>query len=122
MTKPPRGSVHWEPSKLEFWLAESTPDACTLLEQWVALDPGRYRLRFEYRTEGLAEETGLRWTLLQGGRVEASSAGLANITEWNFRVTKAGLYDLAWVCNRVPGTTTHREGRAELDFVGLEMR
>ena len=128
VTEPPQGSVHWEPSKLEFWLAESTPDACTLLEQWVMLDPGRYRLRFDYLTEGLAGDTGLRWTLLHGGREEASSAVLAqaprrvpngDAAEWNFRVTKAGLYLLTWIYTRVPGTT-HREGHVELAFAGLE--
>jgi hypothetical protein len=126
VTVPPRGSVHWERSKLEFWLAESIPDACTLLEQWVVLEPGHYRLRFEYRTEGLAEDTGLRWTLLQGGRVEASSAAWAQASnataaEWNFPVAKAGLYELTWIYSRVPGTT-RQEGRAQLSLAGLEMR
>jgi tetratricopeptide (TPR) repeat protein len=118
VTKPPRGSVHWEPSKLEFRLTGATPDACALLEQWVLLDPGRYRLRFEYRTEGLAEETGLHWILRRGSHLETSSGISGNLTEWNFRVTKAGLYDLAWVYNRVPGTA-HQEGRAELAFADL---
>jgi len=126
LTESPCGTVHWEPSKLEFSLAESIPDACTLLEQWVVLDPGRYGLRFEYATEGLAEETGLRWTLLDGGREEASSATWAqasnrNVAEWNFRVTRAGLYRLAWVYSRVPGTT-HQQGRADLAFANLEVR
>lgn len=121
VTEPPRGSVHWEPSKLTFWLAESTPDACTLLAQWVVLDPGRYRLRFDYLSDGLAEETGLRWILLHGGRVEASSAGSANSAQWNFRVNRADLYELAWIYRRVPGTT-HQEGRAAMDFVDLEMQ
>ena len=128
VTEPPRGSVHWEPSRLEYWLAGSTPDACTLLEQWVMLDPSRYRLRFGYRTDGLAEPTGLRWILVHGGQVEASSVALArvprrvpngNVSEWNFRIAKAGLYELAWIYRRVPGTT-HREGHAELDFASLE--
>jgi tetratricopeptide (TPR) repeat protein len=127
--EPPHGSVHWEPSKLEFWLSGSIPDACTLLEQWIVLDPGRYHLRFEYRTEGLAEETGIRWVVLHDGREETSSAALAQapkrtsngkVAEWNFRVAKAGLYELAWIYSRVPGTT-HQEGRAELTFAGLEM-
>ena len=121
VTKPPRGSVHWEPSKVEFWLPESTGDACPLLEQWVVLDPGRYRLRFEYRTAGLAEKTGLHWILLRGGRVEASSAALASVAEWNFRVTNTGLYELAWIYTRVPGTV-HREGRAEIVFANLDMQ
>ena len=128
VTEPPRGSVHWEPSKIGYWLTDSTPDACILLEQWVMFDPGRYRLRFDYWTEGLAEETGLRWTLLSAGREEASSTVLAqaprqiqnaNAAEWNFRVTRVGLYKLSWIYSRVPGTT-HQEGRAELAFARLE--
>ncbi|HTM11786.1 MAG TPA: hypothetical protein VL127_02680 [Bryobacteraceae bacterium] len=126
VTVPPPGSVHWEPSKLKLSLADSTPDAFTLLEQRVVLEPGRYRLRFEYRTEGLAEQTGLRWTLLQGGRVEASSpawaqASKATVAEWYFPVAKAGLYALTWIYSRVPGTT-RPEGRAQLSLAGLEMR
>lgn len=121
VTAPPQGSAHWKASKLDYRLAESTPDACILLEQWVVLDPGRYRLRFEHRTEGLAQETGLGWTLLHGGRVEASSGASAHLAEWNFQVASAGLYELAWIYRRVPGTT-HREGRAELDSVDLEMQ
>jgi len=130
VTEAPRGSVRWEPSKLQFWLAGSTPEACKLVEQWVVLDAGCYCLRFKYRTEGLAAETGLRWTLLHRGREEASSAvlGLApgrgpdpKVTEWSFRVAEAGLYQLAWVYRRVPGTT-HQEGLAELAHVDLEAR
>jgi len=128
VTEPPRGWVHWAPSRLAFRLAEMTPDACILLEQPVVLDSGRYRLRFAYRTEGLAEKSGLRWTLLHDGRVEASSGvwdrtatkvsnGL--VAEWNFRAAKAGLYELAWIYSRVPGTS-HKEGRAELAFASLE--
>jgi hypothetical protein len=128
VTQPPQGSVHWESSRLEYWLSASTPHACALLEQWVMLDPGRYRLRFGYRTEGLAEKTGLRWMVRYGGSEDAPSAVLAptprrvpngNVAEWNFRVTKAGLYELAWIYQRVPGTI-HQEGRAELTFAGLE--
>ncbi|MEO8048871.1 MAG: tetratricopeptide repeat protein [Acidobacteriota bacterium] len=132
MTEPPGGSIRWEPSRLGFWLAGSTPDSCTLLEQWVMLDPGGYRLRFGYRTEGLAKETGLQWALihdeLQDGLKEVSGAALARapvpvskprVVEWDFRVAKAGLYRLAWVYSRVPGTI-HQEGRAELAFAGLK--
>ncbi len=121
MTAPPRGSAHWQASKLDYWLPESTSDACTLLEQWLVLDPGRYRLRFEYRAEGLAQETGLRWSLLQSGRVEASSPDLENNADWNFRVANFGVYELAWIYVRAPGAT-RREGRAELASAALEMR
>jgi len=126
--EPPRGWARWAPSKLEFRLAESTPDACIMLGQWVVLDPGRYRLRFVYGTAGLAAETGLRWALLQGGRAVASSAVLAqappgssprNAAVWNVRVA-GGLYDLSLIYSRVPGTI-HREGLAVLTFASLEM-
>jgi hypothetical protein len=126
VTEPPRGWAHWEPSKLEFHLAESTPDACTLLEQWVVLDPGDYRLRFEYRTAGLTAETGLRWALLHHGREVASSAALPRDPRrpavgnagWNVRVA-GGLYEVAWIYSRVPGTI-HRNGLAALTFASLE--
>jgi tetratricopeptide (TPR) repeat protein len=127
VTEPPRGWARWEPSQLEFHFAESAPDAGILLEQWVVLDPGRYRLRFDYRTAGLAAETGLRWALLQGGRAVASSAVLAqappgpshrNAAAWNVRVA-GGLYDLSLIYSRVPGTIP-REGRATLTLASLE--
>ena len=128
VTAPPGGSAHWEPARLRFWLAGSTPDACGLLEQWLVLAPGRYRLRFAYQTEGLASETGLRWTLMHDALEEAASAILAQApepssggrkTEWSFGVAKAGVFQLRLVYVRVPGTT-HIEGRAEFDSVGLE--
>ena len=128
VTAPPGGSAHWEPARLRFWLTGSTPDACVLLEQWVVLAPGRYRLQFAYQTEGLAEETGLRWILSHGAREEAASPVLAQAPgpassgpkiEWSFGAAKAGLYQLQLVYVRVPGTT-HIEGRAEFDSVGLE--
>jgi len=129
VTEPPGGWSRWHPSRLEFWLTAATPDACTLPEQWVALDRGRYRLRFAYRTEALAAETGLRWVLIKNGRAEAVSPSLANApqpisnasrTEWSFRVFGAGLYRLGLVNSRVPGTT-HQEGHVEFAFAGLEM-
>jgi len=128
VTAPPSGSARWEPARLRFWLTGSTPDACVLLGQWVPLAGGQYRLQFGYRTEGLAQETGLRWTLARETREEAASPVLARSpeplshghkTEWNFKVVKAGLFRLQLVYVRVPGTT-HTEGRAEFGSVGLE--
>jgi hypothetical protein len=33
-------------------------------------DPGRYRLRVNYRTEGFAEETGLHWILVEAAMLK----------------------------------------------------
>ena len=126
MTAPPGGAARWEPSRLRFWLANSTPDACALLDQWVVFAPGKYRLRFQYRTEGLAEQTGLRWVVLREGIEDSDqsgywlAAGDDHKTDWSFDVKKGGVYQLGLVYVRVPGTI-HIEGRVELASVGLEI-
>jgi predicted secreted protein len=93
---------------------------------------GRYRLKFSYQTQGLALQTGLRWTLARRAgeaREQAVSPVLAQMangarggrkTEWSFEVTQSGLFQLRLVYDRVPGTT-HREGRAEFGSVALEI-
>jgi tetratricopeptide (TPR) repeat protein len=129
---PAGGSAHWVPARIQFWLTSSTPDACILLEQWMLLGRGRYRLKFFYQTQGLAPQTGLRWSLArQAGdaREDAASGVLAQMpegagggekTEWSFEVTQSGLFQLRLVYARVPGTT-HREGHAEFGSVALEI-
>ena len=125
VTAPPGGASRWEPARLRFWLANSTPDACPLLDQSVVLARGKYRLRFEYRTEGLARETGLRWVVSRDGMAEETGPVLARTeggehdADWSFDVKKRGVYQLQLVYVRVPGTL-HREGRLELASVGLE--
>ena len=126
VTAPPGGAARWEPSRLRFWLANSTPDACALLDQWVVFAPGKYRLRFHYRTEGLAEQTGLRWAVSRDGMEEASSPllvraeGVDLAADWSFAVKKEGVYQLGFVYVRAPGTI-HREGRVEFASVALEI-
>jgi tetratricopeptide (TPR) repeat protein len=123
---PPGGAFHWEPGRLRFWLASSTADACPLLDQWVMFASGKYRLRFQYRTEGLAERTGLRWVVSREGIEEAAggawarAAGGDHNADWSFDVKKRGVYQLQLVYVRVPGTI-HIEGRVELTSVGLEI-
>jgi hypothetical protein len=102
------------------------PDACALLDQWVVFAGGKYRLRVHYLTEGLAEQTGLRWVVSREGIAEASGPVLAQAaravrdTEWNFSVRKGGVYQLQLVYIRVPGTI-HVAGRVEFSSVGLEV-
>ncbi len=87
---------------------------------------GKYRLRFHYRTEGLAEPTGLRWVVSREGIEEAASPPLARAAgdehkaDWIFEVKKRGVYQVQLVYVRVPGTT-HKEGHVELTSVGLEI-
>ncbi len=125
VTAAPGGAFRWEPGRLRFWLGSSTPDACSLLDQWVMFARGKYRLRFQYRTEGLAEPTGLRWAVLREGIEEAAGPALARAAggdynaDWSFDVKKRGVYQLQLVYVRVPGTV-HREGRVELTSVALE--
>ena len=47
------------------------------------------------------------FTLISPG---AEAVPNGNVAEWNFRAAKAGLYQLAWIYQRVPGT--HRECHA----------
>ena len=120
---PPGGSVHWNPVRIRFWLTGLTPDTCSLLEQWMLLAPGRYRLTFFYQTTGLTPQTGLRWNLVRDRREVAVSPVLqaqgGGRAEWSFKVSQSGLFQLRLDYARVPGTT-HREGRAEFGSVALE--
>jgi tetratricopeptide (TPR) repeat protein len=126
VTAPPGGAYRWEPGRLRFWLASSTPDACPLLDQWAMFAPGKYRLRFQYRTEGLAEPTGLRWVMSQEGIEETTGPALARAAggdhnaDWSFDVKKRGVYQVRFVYVRVLGTL-HIEGRVELTSVALEI-
>jgi tetratricopeptide (TPR) repeat protein len=54
----------WQPGQISFSLSGEQPESCALLEQIVALDPGRrYRLRFEYLTRDLTSPIGIAWYL-----------------------------------------------------------
>jgi hypothetical protein len=116
VSAPPGGGARWEPSRLRLWLASSTPDACALLDQFVVLAPGKYRLWVQYRTEGLAEPAGLRW-VVSGDGIEQTSGPLERAA--NFEVKKRGVYQLRLVYVRVPGTM-HVEGRVDFTSVGLQ--
>jgi tetratricopeptide (TPR) repeat protein len=126
VTAPGGGASRWEPGRLRFWLASSTADACPLLDQWVMFARGKYRLRFQYRTEGLAEPTWLRWVVSQQGIEEAAGPALARASgadhngDWSFELKKRSVYQLQLVYVRVPGTI-HIEGRVEITSVGLEI-
>jgi tetratricopeptide (TPR) repeat protein len=47
---------------LRFSLSGGQPEQCLLMQERIPVPPGRrWRLAFEYRTAGLAPETGVRW-------------------------------------------------------------
>jgi tetratricopeptide (TPR) repeat protein len=121
----------WSSSSLGFLFSGAEPDESTLLEQWMPLEARRYRLTFEYRTEGMPPLTGLRWMILPGWAVLPGDAPgyesrtLAAIHEyeerrWNFTPAHSGLARLRFVYRREAGTL-RAEGHAQLRVVRLEM-
>jgi tetratricopeptide (TPR) repeat protein len=120
MTAPPRGSVKWDRGRVRFWMGDSG----VLLNQWMLLAAGQYRLRIAYRTEGLGVESGLRWSMVHEAREEARSQMLPQAlggatVDWGFRVSRRSLFQLRFLYARQPGNTL-REGGAEVDSVSLE--
>jgi tetratricopeptide (TPR) repeat protein len=112
MTAPPGGSAKWDRGRVRFWMGDSGG----LLNQWMLLAAGQYRLRIAYRTEGLGVETGLRWSVVDDAREEARTQVLPQAFsgrsgDWTFRVTRPGLLQLRLVYARPPGNTL-REGGA----------
>jgi hypothetical protein len=104
------------------------PEAGRVLEQVLPLLPARrYRLRFRYRTEGIAAGSGLRWEVARlsgGGECSASSADLSG-EDWKqeeFDFTTPpdkGLARLALSYRRASGTT-RIEGSVWLRTVSLD--
>lgn len=103
------------------------PEASRVLEQVLPLLPSRrYRLRFSYRTEGIAAGSGLRWEVarLTGGEWSAGSADLygENWKQEEFDFTTPpdmGLGRLALSYRRALGTT-RIEGSVWLRQVSLD--
>ncbi len=56
-------SAEWRDSRLTFFFSGTQPEACTVLEEFVALDSRGYRLSFEYSSGGMPSPTGIRWAL-----------------------------------------------------------
>ena len=78
----------WQPGMLTFSLSGAQPESCALLQQWVALDPLRpYRLRFESRSDGLTDPTGLAWEL------DGDSAAIPLSGDWSWANVNLRLKD-----------------------------
>ena len=67
-------------SGLETEFTGEEPESCIIAEQYVTLAPGSYRLIYQYRTNGIAPETGIRWQVLDAktGKAVVESEALSS--------------------------------------------
>jgi hypothetical protein len=93
-------TANWRPGVLSFQLSGREPGSCVLLEQPAPVEPGRYRLRFEYQ----AEAGGVRW-MLDGEESPALTAsnGWA-AAERGFSASRGGLGWLRLIYRRETGS------------------
>ena len=82
------------------------PESCMLMLQRVPLAPGRrWRLRFEYRSQGMAMDTGLRWRTT-GAEWTAPASDAWSGAAFEFRTPATGtVVPLVLAYERAPGTT-----------------
>jgi hypothetical protein len=114
---PPAAGVTaaWSPGRLTFWLAGGQPEDCILLEQPLPVEPGQYRLRFEYA----GDTTGIRWTLDSAGSAELDSHREPIAAERQFRTGRAGIAWLRLLYRRDVGVAK-AEGQFEIRRVQWE--
>jgi tetratricopeptide (TPR) repeat protein len=105
---------------LRFSFSGRQPEDCMLMLERVPLAPDRsWRLRFEYRSQGMAAETGLRWrTIGAESQAPASEAWREAVFEFK-SPPGASVVPLALAYQRAPGTT-RMEGSFWLRRVRLE--
>jgi hypothetical protein len=70
------------PSGLEVEFSGRQAESCIIADQFVALAPGSYHLRYEYRTSGIPPGTGIEWRILNAASesVLAASPDLSSDT------------------------------------------
>ena len=115
------------PPRLWITLDGHEPETCDLVEQVLAVAPGRkYRMGFRYQTDGLAAHSGLRWRLKDIANTEIASDAAELASEQDsagvIRFTvPAGvrLARLVLAYRRAPGTS-RIEGRVSVSDVALE--
>ncbi len=90
---------------LRFSFSGRQPEYCMLMFERVPLAPGRrWRLAFEYRSEGMAGETGLRWRTI-GAEWQAPARETWREAEFEFRSPPEGsVVPLVLAYERAPGT------------------
>lgn len=116
-----RAGIHtsWSPGEIRIELSGKQPEAVDLISQYVWVEePGAYRFRYRYRTEGLARESGVRWTL-EGAPYLSSAEWRTETVEFPVRKPKQ-LVRLELQYKRAAGTvrqegTIFFEGAFHLD-------
>jgi len=116
------------PPRLWITLDGHEPETCDLVEQVLALAPGRkYRLRFKYQTDGVVMQSGLRWRLMDVTRrteiaTDATDLSSELETATTVRFTAPSdirLARLVLAYRRAPGTV-RIDGRISVSEVALE--
>ncbi len=103
------------PPLARFSFSGKEPEQFEAITQFLPVKPSTpYALRFEYRTEGIAPQTGLRWMVFEGtpggAEIEADSPQLASDAWKAARTAFAAGSRTRWVrlalaYRRMPGTT-----------------
>lgn len=118
------------PPSLRFDFDGHQPQGAPLLYQLVPVEPlRRYTLRFEYRTEGIAEGTGLEWRVANAAdgadipleRTSLSSEEWAHATRTFTVPAGVSMVQVLLTYDRQPGTV-RIEGTLRLKSVSLEMQ
>jgi hypothetical protein len=70
------------PSGLMVEFSGDEPENCPIAEETISLSPGRYRLDSNYRTQNIAEDSGIRWQIVEpgSGTTVAQSSSLSGDT------------------------------------------
>lgn len=119
---------HPAPAYVWFSWNGKQPESCEPLAQLMPLAPGaRYRLRFEYRTNDIPLESGLRWRVFDSRTNADLAAGSPWLSspdwkrdEFSFAATAdTMLARLALTYQRLPGAT-RIEGSLDLRRLSLE--
>jgi tetratricopeptide (TPR) repeat protein len=116
----PSGVTHVQlnaPAAHRITLSGKQPEACELLRQWLALEPGkRYTLHWEVRTQGMLSPTGIDWNAGVGrSPVENSDDWRIGSAEF---VAPAALVPLTLTYMRPTGQP-RAEGSVEIRSVSL---
>ncbi len=119
----PATSGVWIPRQIRFHFSGGQNEDCGLLQQTLPVTTRTaYRLRFEYRTEGLAGSIGLHWTFDKVRSPESLAASEQwSFAEATFHSGSAGLATLEFRYHRDPGTI-RQEGSVLLRNVQMELQ
>ncbi len=94
--------------QLRLTLSGMEPDHCSLLQQYLPLQPNRsYRFEWHAETQGLETPTGLSWHLYGRGSEPRPSASdlLSSQQTWNFTSGDGQLFRLVLEYSRPLGST-----------------